>query len=127
MINDCAAKKDETSAEHLLYSKLGQLCEFFSSKDLMDNIIPLLGTCANNKLHLVKQDCLKSVLQVGFKVGKQALQESQMLMVYRDFLYDSEEIVVVKFLRTLVNMLDANLLPKQALLEDFFSPDSGPK
>ena len=54
MINDCAARKDDTSAEHLLFAKLGQLCEFFGSKDIMDNIIPLLGTCANNKKHLVR-------------------------------------------------------------------------
>ena len=44
-----------------------------------------------------------------------------MLMIYKDFLYDSEEIVVVKFLRTLVNMLQANLIPKHMLLDDFFS------
>jgi hypothetical protein len=42
------------------------------------------------------------------------------------FLYDSEEIVVVKFLRTLVNMLQANLIPKHTLLENFDIP-TGPK
>ena len=50
-----------------------------------------------------------------------------MLAFYNDFLYDSEEIVVLKFLRTLVNMLDANLIPKQMLLNDFFSLSTGPK
>lgn len=49
-----------------------------------------------------------------------------MLMIYKDFLYDSEEMVVIKFLRTLVNMLDANLIPKQMLLDDFLTT-TGPK
>ena len=72
VISDYAVRQD-TSIERLLFSRLGALCDFFGSKGTMDNIIPLLSTCSNRKESLVKLDCLKSVVGVGIKVGKQTL------------------------------------------------------
>lgn len=71
----------ESSIERLLFSRLGSFCDFFGSKGTMDNIIPLLGTCSNRKDFLVKLDCLKSVVGVGIKVGKQTLAQ-YMLLIY---------------------------------------------
>ena len=119
IISDCAARND-TTIERLLFSRFGNLCDFFGSKVTMDNIIPLLGTCPNKKKHLVRNDCLKSVVGVGLKVGKQTLAKF-MLVFFKDFLYDAEEMVVVEFIRTLVALLEAGLITKDALLDDFYS------
>ena len=80
IISDYAVRQ-EASIERLLFSRLGSLCDFFGSKGTMDNIIPLLGTCSNRKDFLVKLDCLKSVVGVGIKVGKQTLAQ-YMLLIY---------------------------------------------
>lgn len=108
VISDCAARND-TTIERLLFSRLGNLCDFFGSKVTMDSIVPLLGTCPNKKKHLVRNDCLRSVVGVGLKVGKQTLSQG-MLLIFKDFLYDAEEMVVVEFIRTLVALLEAGLI-----------------
>ena len=86
----------------------------------MDNIIPLLGTCSNRKEFLVKLDCLKSVVGVGIKVGKQTLAQ-YMLLIYIQFLNDSEELVVLEIIRTLASLLRMNLISKATLLDDYQS------
>lgn len=63
----------DQTIDRLLFSKMGSLSDFYGSKMTMDNIIPLLGTCPNKKEHLVRNDCLKSVLGVGMKVGRVTL------------------------------------------------------
>jgi len=80
IISDYAVRQD-VSIERLLFSSLGSLCDFFGSKVTMDNLIPLLGTCSNNKEFLIKLECLKSVTGVGIKVGKQTLSQ-YMLLIY---------------------------------------------
>lgn len=119
IIDDCAGRQD-TSVERLLFSRLGSLCDFFGSKSTMDNLIPLLNTCSNKKEFMIKLECLRSVTGVGVKVGKQTLSQ-YMLLIYVQFLHDSEELVVLELIRTLTSLLKMSLIPKSALLDDFQS------
>ena len=70
IISDCAAQKGDICVERLFYQKLGELSDFFGSKGTVDMLFPLLSTSANQKNFLIRRDCLKSVLNVGLKVGK---------------------------------------------------------
>jgi hypothetical protein len=86
----------------------------------MDNLIPLLGTCLNKKEFLIKLECLKSVTGVGIKVGKKTLSQ-YMLLMYTQFLHDSEEMVVLEIIRTLTQLLRLRLISKDTLFDDFSS------
>jgi hypothetical protein len=70
IISDYANSHD-SSIKRILFSKIGQQCEFFGSKITMDYLIPHLLTCANEKEFKIKIDSLKSVVSIGIKVGKQ--------------------------------------------------------
>lgn len=117
IISDYAVRQD-TSIERLLFSRLGSLCDFFGSKFTMDNLIPLLNTCSNKKEFMIKLECLKSVTGVGIKVGKETLSQ-YMLLIYIQFLHDSEELVVLEIIRTLGRLLKNRLISKSALMDDY--------
>lgn len=117
IISDYAARQD-TSIQRLLFSSLGSLCDFFGTKITMNELIPHLGTCSNKKEFLIKLECLKSVTGVGIRVGKQTLSQ-YMLLVYTQFLHDSEELVVFEIIRTLSRLLKLRLISKSTLMDDY--------
>jgi len=104
IISDKAAQQKRPDKDGpiqmLHFSNFGQLSDFFGAKMTRNELIPLLGTCPNNRDFQIRLACLKSVIGIGIKAGKLTLNDS-MLVIYSQFLQDSQELVVIEIIRTL--------------------------
>lgn len=115
LIKDSSVSND-INVVRILFANLGTLCDFFGTKVTMDNLIPIVIACFNKKEFLVKMDCIKSITGISMKVGKQTLSQ-YLLQISLQFLYDSEELVVLQILKTLNELLKLRLIPKTSLVD----------
>ena len=57
------------------------------------------------------------------KVGRETISQ-YLLLLYKGFLHDTEEQVVLEIIRTLTRLLKQGLIPKSAVLDNLYSEDS---